>query len=553
MGAKTSSRTLVVKNRPPAADLMTDVVVVGSDPAGLAAALACRQAGWEVTVIEPGLVVGGDAARGDGAMWLPGRPYVTISGTKDDYATARNYLDHSVTEYSSATSASRRHAFLTHTESAVNWLASNGISLTADPSADHYPDLPGGARSGRVMVPDRYDARELGMLGQFLPRTARAGSQVASASIVDRASNALGKRMVRGGTSLVAGLLAAVVREQTTIWWDAQILDLLVDEAGERVTGVIVQRAGRPVRVLAGRGVVLARGGYGHDPQARRDYLPVASRTAWTIATERGLGSELIDWASQLDLDLAGLNDAWWTPLMWSQDGKVWDARTLLAWPHGFMVNAAGMRICNEAAPGEQICTALFAQMRQRGEHESPAWLIFDRDHQRSVATANHVRGRIPKSHRDSGFVYSARTLPELAWQIKVDASGLEQTAARFDQFAASGVDDDFGKGRSPFDKTQGDRGHKPNPCLGAVTKPPFAAVRIVPGDRGTKGGLVTDAGARALRHGEPMGGLYAVGSAAASLSGSSDPAPGFGLAEGVIFGRIAARSITEDAGLLDV
>ena len=37
----------------PAADQMTDVVVVGSDPGALAAAIACRQASWEEKAREP--------------------------------------------------------------------------------------------------------------------------------------------------------------------------------------------------------------------------------------------------------------------------------------------------------------------------------------------------------------------------------------------------------------------------------------------------------------------------------------------------------------------
>ena len=40
----------------------------------------------------------------------------------------------------------------------------------------------------------------------------------------------------------------------------------------------------------------------------------------------------------------------------------------------------------------------------------------------------------------------------------------------------------------------------KPNPSLHAIDQAPFYAVKIVPGDLGTKGGLVTDERARVLR-----------------------------------------------------
>ena len=57
----------------PAADLMTDVVIVGSTPGALCAAIACRQAGLEVLVAEPSGQLGGIAATRGGRLWLPGR------------------------------------------------------------------------------------------------------------------------------------------------------------------------------------------------------------------------------------------------------------------------------------------------------------------------------------------------------------------------------------------------------------------------------------------------------------------------------------------------
>jgi hypothetical protein len=42
----------------------------------------------------------------------------------------------------------------------------------------------------------------------------------------------------------------------------------------------------------------------------------------------------------------------------------------------------------------------------------------------------------------------------------------------------------------------------KPNPCLAPLTEAPFYAVKMWPGDLGTKGGLVTAEHARVLRPG---------------------------------------------------
>jgi FAD binding domain len=100
----------------------------------------------------------------------------------------------------------------------------------------------------------------------------------------------------------------------------------------------------------------------------------------------------------------------------------------------------------------------------------------------------------------ESGFFTKADTLAELADKIGVDADGLHRTASRFAGFARTGVDEDFHRGDSAHDRVYSDPRVKPNPNLGAVSKGPFYAVKLWPGDLGTKGGLLTDEHAREPR-----------------------------------------------------
>ena len=68
-------------------------------------------------------------------------------------------------------------------------------------------------------------------------------------------------------------------------------------------------------------------------------------------------------------------------------------------------------------------------------------------------------------------------------------------------------------------------------------------AVKIVPGDLGTKGGLVTDARARVLRaDGTVIEGLYAAGNASAAVMGHSYAGAGATIGPAMTFGYIAAR-----------
>ena len=98
------------------------------------------------------------------------------------------------------------------------------------------------------------------------------------------------------------------------------------------------------------------------------------------------------------------------------------------------------------------------------------------------------------------GTVKKAATIEALAAEIDVPADALRATLERFNGFARTGVDEDFHRGESAYDKYYSDPTVKPNPSLHTIDQAPFYAVKIVPGDLGTKGGLVTDERARVLR-----------------------------------------------------
>jgi len=78
----------------------------------------------------------------------------------------------------------------------------------------------------------------------------------------------------------------------------------------------------------------------------------------------------------------------------------------------------------------------------------------------------------------------------------------------------------------------------------------PFTAVQVVPGDLGTKGGLLTDADARVLRaEGSPVQGLYAAGNTSASVMGRTYPGPGSTPGPAVVFGLRAANHMARGGG----
>src|SRR5690606_23723645 len=102
-----------------------------------------------------------------------------------------------------------------------------------------------------------------------------------------------------------------------------------------------------------------------------------------------------------------------------------------------------------------------------------------------------------------------------------------------------------LGRGRTAYDHFYGDPTY-PNPNLGKIERGPFYAVKLYPGDLGTKGGILTDEYARVLKDGVPIPGLYATGNCTASVMGRTYPGPGATLGPAVTFGYIAGKEMVK-------
>ena len=125
-----------------------------------------------------------------------------------------------------------------------------------------------------------------------------------------------------------------------------------------------------------------------------------------------------------------------------------------------------------------------------------------------------------------------------------MDADGPTRTVERFNGSARAGIDEDFHRGESAYDQYYSDRTNKPNPSLGEPAHPPYYAVKMVPGDLGTKGGVRTDVHSRALRDdGTVIEGLYATGNVSAPM-GHTYPGPGCTIGPAMAFGYLAALHI---------
>jgi 3-oxosteroid 1-dehydrogenase len=308
------------------------------------------------------------------------------------------------------------------------------------------------------------------------------------------------------------------------------------------VTGVRATRDGELLQIRARRGVLIATGGFERDEQMRRRYQRGPIGTEWTTGAAGNTGDGI---RAGLDLGAATglMDDAWWGPSI-ALPGGPYFCLAERSLPGCVLVNGAGQRFVNESAPYVDAVHAMYEADTPENPH-IPAWLIFDQRYRDRYVFAGLPPHRpLPRRWYAAGSVVRADDLAGLAQAAGVDADGLVKTVARFNEFAAAGRDEDFGRGDSAYDRYYGDP-RLPNPNLAPLARPPFYAVKIVPGDLGTKGGLRTDERARVLSEdGTVIEGLFAAGNASEAVMGRSYAGAGATIGPAMTFGYIAARTM---------
>jgi 3-oxosteroid 1-dehydrogenase len=233
--------------------------------------------------------------------------------------------------------------------------------------------------------------------------------------------------------------------------------------------------------------------------------------------------------------------------------GAPWFALSERNSPGSIIVNMAGSRFMNESMPYVEACHHMYGGKWGQGAgpgENVPAWLVFDQQYRdRYIFAGLNPGQRIPTKWLDSGVIVKADTLEQLAEKTGLPTDQLAATVDRFNGFARAGVDQDFHRGESAYDRYYGDPTNKPNPNLGEISRAPYYAAKLVPGDLGTKGGIRTDVNGRALRDdGSLIAGLYAAGNASAPVMGHTYPGPGGTIGPAMVFGYLAALHIASGA-----
>lgn len=553
-----------------------DVIVVGSGAGALLAAIRASDEGLKALVIEKTSLIGGTSAISGGGIWIPDNHDMPKAGLRDSIDVAFRYVK---TCAKGLASDDRVLAYVETARHMARYLDKIGLPYRCMPHySDYYPTLEGALPGGRTMDPVDFNAARLGVDALHQMRPTNPGQLIfgrmninafEARSMLARERKSkwmlmwiMGRyfldypwrsktrrdRRLTGGQALIGGLLTALRQRQIPLWLDTSLASLITDNG--RVTGVVVQKDGQALRLQARKAVILGAGGFERNQDMRQQYLPKPTDQAWTATPPGANTGDAIraGAAAGGQLHLMGLS--WGVPtLEVPKEEKFRPLFVERSLPGCMVVNARGERFLNESGPYPEFQQAMFANHAKTGG-AVPAWIVFDAGFRANypigplMPAAAVPDSKLRKSWLNTVY-WKADTLEQLAGQIGVDAAGLVASAARMTEFARTGKDLDFDRGGNVFDRYYGDVHVKPNPNLAPIAKGPFYAMKLYPGDIGTKGGLLTDRDARVLNEdGGVIEGLYCVGNNAASVMGPAYPGAGSTLGPAMTFAYRAIAAI---------
>ncbi|MFV8049128.1 3-oxosteroid 1-dehydrogenase [Mycobacterium sp. 48b] len=549
-----------------------DVVVVGSGAAGMVAALTAAHQGLSTVVVEKAPHYGGSTARSGGGVWIPNNEILKRDGVKDTADAARTYLHKIIGD---VVPAEKIDTYLERSPEMLSFVLKNSpLKLCWVPGySDYYPETPGGKPTGRSVEPKPFNAKKLGVdekgleppygkvpmnmvvmqqdyvrLNQ-LKRHPRGVLRSIKVGVRSVWANATGKNLVGMGRALIAPLRIGLQQVGVPVQLNTALTDLYVEDGVVRGVYVVDPRdsSAEPQLIRARRGVILGSGGFEHNEQMRVKYQRAPITTEWTVGAVANTGDGILA-AEKQGAALEFMEDSWWGPTVPLTDSP-WFALSERNSPGSIIVNMAGKRFMNESMPYVEACHHMYGGEYGQGAgpgENIPAWLVFDQQYRDRFIFAGLQPGqRIPKKWLESGVIVKADTLEELAAKTGLPADAFAATIDRFNGFARSGVDEDFHRGDSAYDRYYGDPTNKPNPNLGEIKHGPYYAAKMVPGDLGTKGGIRTDLQGRALRDDDSViEGLYAAGNVSSPVMGHTYPGPGGTIGPAMTWGYLAALDI---------
>jgi 3-oxosteroid 1-dehydrogenase len=519
-------------------DMSADFVVIGSSCGGLTAACKAHELGLSTVVIEKCETLGGGTAFSGGVIWIPYNHHMMEKGLPDSREAALEHI--------------RRTSMGRHMEEMLAAYLDKGPEMLRDvekitplrmQSAATLPDyrdeLPGGSKGGRLLAPEPIYMAQLLLEAEsrfpLLSRIRRSPLPLFSAIPLPTTD----PRFYVAGRALIGGLLLGCIEKKIPVMAGTPARKLITDRGV--VVGVRAEQDGKDFFIRASKGVLLATGGFEWNAEMNKRHLKVPDIHGITPPGNSGdghvMGMEVGGAVALMDLSL-------FLPTIRIPDeeidGKPWYRNFMfnVGHPGNIIVNRDGKRCCNECFyPDIGRAFEAFDSRNSRSANLPMYWIV-DQAYRDRIPV-----GPLAKGTEMAGWIHRSDTIEDLALELGVPSQSLDETVRRFNRFAKEGLDPDYDRGETGYDKRWAFfPNHKPNPVLGALEKAPFYGVEIHVGTVGNLGGLVTNKHGQVLdAEGNPIMGLYATSNAAAPLSTGYAYTSGMTGGKAMIFGWASA------------
>jgi succinate dehydrogenase/fumarate reductase flavoprotein subunit len=558
-----------------------DLLVVGSGAAGLSCAITAKKRGLNVVVIEKEPVFGGTTALSGGVLWVPLNTHGRQQNPQDTLDAVRTYMMQETGAYYDEAAVA---AFMDQGPKMVDFFErETAMKFIPTLYPDYHPNVPGGAAIGRSILAQPYDIRGLGKdmarlkpplktitfigmmfnssnadlkhffqftksLTSFLYVAKRLVNHIKELALYQRAIN------VTSGNALAARLAKSTLDLGIPILTSTPAKRVLTENG--QVVGMLVGGEGGDREIRARRGVVLACGGFPQDVQRIAKAYPHlqtgGEHLSPTPETNTGDGVRMAETAGA-DVDLRFKDAAAWMPVSKVPFGN----GEFGVFPHlldrykpgviGVLRN--GKRFTNESNSYHDVGVAMIEACK--GQKETVMWLVCDKTTLGKYGLGFVKPAPMPiGKYIRNGYLFEGKTLADLAQVTGIDAAGLEATVREYNTGAVKGVDEQYARGTTAFNRYLADPNHQPNPCVAPLEKGPFYAVKLLMGDLGSFDGIQTSVVGEVKKiDGSVIPGLYAVGNDRASIMGGNYPAAGITHGPNMVFAYVTANHIADKAG----
>jgi len=373
---------VLIQSTHPSFPFTVPVLIVGSGACGLSAALAVRDQGLDVLVLERDARPSGNTALSSGM--------IPACGTR--FQRDKNILD--------------------TTESMVADIQSKNKGL-----ADRDLVLKVASMSGSTVewLADSHGVPIELVDGFLYPGHSRARMHAPPG---------------RTGSELMVALLRAARSTGVDIMTSARVTDLFANEDA-RVVGVRVERPNNGTEDIGCATLILASNGFGGNREMVREYIPeMADATYFGHAGNMG---DAVLWGVQLGAALGDMD-------AYQGHGSVaFPHGILITWAlmmeGGIQVNAAGRRFSNEQEGYSEQAVAVLQQPGQL------AWDIYDeRIHELGMKFEDY------RVANGAGAILKARSAEELAKLTNLPSDALSETLSRCEEMAGKHASDTHGR-----------------------------------------------------------------------------------------------------------